>query len=269
MTSAPMPAVTSAPTRAPTFAPTRDPSCESFDSAGLRYVCASSDGSGTHGFSGNGRTFLGNPMSGDACLAACEALGLDGCCESRGFGANYASGGGCNFKEDAYLSYSSGHTDAKSVWCESGRCCAVNTPNPTLAPTVTPHPTAPRPACSCCQTCWQKEKYRNDCTWWGGQCTWTCKADTDFTCGSGILTCNGAGDNNGDQALYWGLGVPGIVGLIIFACWVKKEPRFKAWDVAGDTWFHLAKTIYKVGGGIQGLVTKYLAIDETGRVRLA
>ena len=167
------------------------------------------------------------------------------------------------------MSYSSGHTDAKSVWCESGRCCAVNTPNPTLAPTVTPHPTAPRPACSCCQTCWQKEKYRNDCTWWGGQCTWTCKADTDFTCGSGILTCNGAGDNNGDQALYWGLGVPGIVGLIIFACWVKKEPRFKAWDEAGDTWFHLAKTIYKVGGGIQGLVTKYLAIDETGKVRLA
>ena len=269
VTSAPMPAVTSAPMRAPTFAPTTgvDPSCESFDSARMKYVCASSDGSGTHGWSGNGRTLLGISMSGNACLAACEALGLDGCCESRGFGNNYASGGGCNFKEDAYMSYSSAHDTTKSVWCESGRCCAVTTPNPTPAPTVTPLPTAPRPACSCCQNCWVTEKYKDGCNFWG-DCTWTCEAETDFTCGSGILTCDGAG-NDSDQGLYWGLGVPGIIGLIIFAGWVKKEPRFKAWKEAGDTCMHRAKATAKIVGGLNGLVTKSLAIDETGKVRLA
>merc|ERR1719502_2347380 len=62
-----------------------------------------------------------------------------------------------------------------------------------------------------------------------------------------------------------GSAFPASCVSYFFACWVKKGPRWEAWREAGDTWAHRFKAIAKIVGGLQGLVTKYLAIDETAQ----
>ena len=82
----------------------------------MGHTCASADGTGQHGFEGNGRVEIAESGMGAAeCARSCAELGSVGCCESRAFGS---SPGGCNFKDGGFVSYHPGHwADTKAVAC--------------------------------------------------------------------------------------------------------------------------------------------------------
>ena len=106
----PPPAVTSASTY----------SCL-LSTAPSRYVCAASDGSGGHGFVGNGRTELSAStvqQCADTCAVKAAQVG-GGCCEARYDSDSSA----CLFREPdllATVKYSSAHADSRAVLCLAG-----------------------------------------------------------------------------------------------------------------------------------------------------
>eukprot|EP00662_Eupelagonemidae_sp_cell21_P003183 gene3183-biopygen106242 len=86
--------------------------CADWTTSAIQWTCASADGSGTHGFTGNDRMVLGS-LSAAACHSACEALGSAGCCESRAFGSGAIRG--CLFKTGGNRYSSQPHGDTKAA----------------------------------------------------------------------------------------------------------------------------------------------------------
>jgi len=122
---------------------TRAMSCGSLATAMLQRVCAASDGSGSHGYVGNGRIFLGSSLSTWAdCQSACEAQGVAGCCEGR-------TGVRCNFRQAplGIIQVSSGHTDTRAVMCGDSTSALTKAPPPPSPspPNLAPPPPSPLP----------------------------------------------------------------------------------------------------------------------------
>ena len=107
--------------------------------APIRYVCAANDGSGDHGWSGNGRTGLSAStlqQCEDMCATQAAQVG-GGCCEGR-----YDSdSSGCNFRAPdlATINYSPAHADSRAVLCLTA-AVAPSPPPPSLPPPPPPPP---------------------------------------------------------------------------------------------------------------------------------
>ena len=185
----------------------------------MKYVCASSDGSGTHGYSGNGRTLLGNSMSARACLAAC-ALGL----------------AAARREVSQSRERREGATSRRMPTCRTRvrthhRACgvvgggAVRSAHRTRrSPDCHPRPTAPRPACSCCQNCWVTEKYAGVIS---GAVYVDRDAETISHADRGFSRATAAGNEGARACAARGLGVPGIMRAHNFCRSGEKGHRSK------------------------------------------